>query len=252
MSKTLVGVNTLTSVDQYVYSNHCQFWYRLGKVCPDDKFIFYTPARMTIDRMRNSAAKIALEQECDYLMFIDDDVIIPHTSYNDLKEGITVGYDVIAGVTVVRGYPYNFMVFKEDNKGGLRFYNDLYDINNNNSNNGNNKYIDCDAVGFSLVLIKCETLKKLQPPFFVTGSKHTEDIFFCMKLKHYLKEIRIGVIPHLKTAHMGERRAYHPDNREYYKILDESESPFLKDIVEYKERDGDRGEDYLKKCNIES
>ena len=78
--KILVGVNTLTSVDQLVYLSHCQFWTRTVKQYPNDEFMFFAPHRMSIDNMRNASVKVALQHNCDYLLFIDDDVIVePHT-----------------------------------------------------------------------------------------------------------------------------------------------------------------------------
>ena len=40
---------------------------------------------------------------------------------------------------------------------------------------------DCSAVGFSFCLIKMDVLLKCPKPFFITGPKNTEDIYFCIK-----------------------------------------------------------------------
>ena len=75
--KILVGVNTLTAVSQPIYSNHCQFWYRFGRSYPQFDFMLNNPRRMSIDNMRNMTAKVALENDVDYILFIDDDVLVP-------------------------------------------------------------------------------------------------------------------------------------------------------------------------------
>ena len=236
--RTLIGINILTSIQAYAYASHCQFWYRLGRIYPEDQFIFMTPPRMSIDRMRNECARIALEQECDYLMFIDDDVVIPYTAYRDL---MTMNYDIAAGFVVIRGYPFNVMLFKEtyDDNGILRlpYYNDYVDDIKDN-------ILKCGAVGFSCVLIKCSLLKELTLPYFMTGTQQTEDIYFCLKARKEVPGITIGANFNVQCGHLGEPRIYTPDNRLLYKKMDEELNPSL--IVP--ESTGDHNVEYVEKC----
>ena len=92
--KVFVLVNTLQSVNANVYSNHCHFFTYSAKNIPGIKFEFWTPERMAIDTARNTAAQMALSRECDYLMFIDDDVMIPPDT---LEKLLKADKDVIAG-----------------------------------------------------------------------------------------------------------------------------------------------------------
>src|SRR5262245_19708245 len=108
MAKILVGINNLTQVSQLAYANHCQFWYRLGKTLPQHEFGLCNPRRLSIDRMRNFAAKAVLELNFDYLCFIDDDVLLPWGAIEKLLEA---DKDIIAGVTLIRGFPYHPMIF---------------------------------------------------------------------------------------------------------------------------------------------
>lgn len=193
--KTLVGVNTLTSVDQLVYLSHCNFWTRTVKQYPDDEFLFYAPHRMSIDNMRNASVEAALANNCDYLLFIDDDVIVePHT-FRSLYE---CKLDVCMALTFIRGYPFNPMFFKFVNdETGLDYYKD-YENHINSSG-----IVHCDAVGCSCVLIKTWIFKELEKPWFVTvPNKCTEDVYFCMKMKEYLKTpYTMGVDTKVPTAH---------------------------------------------------
>ena len=109
MPKILIGINNLTSVSQLAYANHCQFWFRLGRnLGADYQFGLCNPRRMSIDRMRNFAGKAAIELNFDYLLFIDDDVLLP---FNAVQRLIEADKDIIAGVTYIRGYPYHPMIF---------------------------------------------------------------------------------------------------------------------------------------------
>lgn len=237
--KILVGCNTLQSLDQAIYSNHCNFWYRLGKEHSDIEFLFFTPPRLSIDTMRNMAAKYALINECEYLMFVDDDIMIPDNAFNLLLPAME-NYDILAGHTVVRGYPFNNMAFDFTNeaKTHLGFMNKFEPLEDGT--------VPCQAIGFSLVLIKCSLLKKVKTPYFLTGSHTTEDVYFCLQAKHDFPDVRIGFHTKVPTGHLGHRPIYEWKNRDFYHKLVEGLDP---ELVKLSQSD-DHGEEYLKKCGI--
>ena len=111
--KIVVGTNSLTESQFPAYTNHCQFWFRLGRKHPDIEFCFVNPARMGIDRMRNMAGKVAQDIGAEYLLFLDDDVIVPQIK-SPLQMLLDCNADVAAGNVVIRGYPFNYMAFKEN------------------------------------------------------------------------------------------------------------------------------------------
>lgn len=207
-----VLVNVLRNIDAAVYNNHIAFFVNTAKNRPSIQYDFYTPPRMSIDRARNEAAKLALVNEADYLMFIDDDVLIPRDTLIKL---IDADKDVIAGQVVIRGHPFNNMAFKYTSPISLAYYNDL--PLSTPCLNGHEKYdIECDscrltplqelvqvgAVGFSCCLIKTSVLKKIEPPYFVTGPNHTEDIYFCCKLADHSPETSIWLHTGVECGHM--------------------------------------------------
>src|SRR5687767_11134475 len=147
--KTLVGINNLTMVDQMAYANHSQFWYRLGvwkgkeeAAGQSVEFALCNPRRMTIDRMRNEAAKIALEGEFDYLMFIDDDVLVPFDAFHKL---VKHDKDIIAGVTIIRGYPFHPMIFNFSEE----YKENSYVMDFKGKADPETGLLECHAVGFS-------------------------------------------------------------------------------------------------------
>lgn len=226
--KTLIGVNTLSNIDSQVYSNHCQFWFRTARRFPEDDFALFTPVRSSIDRMRNIAAKVAMESDFDYLMFIDDDVFIPTDAFSKL---VVENKDIIAGHVVVRGYPFEPMVFKYD-EGKLTFFSDI------------DKYrgvVDCAAVGFSCCLIKVSLLKKMTPPFFVTGPHNTEDVYFCVKAKMEVPDVTIAVNLAVECGHLGIPPVYTPSNKEIFKELEKPKEEVVKGRR-------DHSEEYFDKC----
>lgn len=228
----MIGVNTLTQVDQLAYVNHCQFWYRLGKNHPDIEFALSCPRRASIDRMRNQTAQATLENNFDYLMFVDDDVLVP---VDGLKKLLEADADIAAGHTVIRGYPYNNMFFKYEEDKTLTYDNEPV-LNERG-------LIECAAVGFSFVLIKTSLIKKVPPPYFVTGTHNTEDVYFCLKAKEYNPETTIVVDPAVRTGHILGSEVVEPDNKEALKKFFEDQYPQLLK-KKHPEKD-DRGNGYL-------
>lgn len=225
--KVVVGVNTLTSIGHHEYSNHCQMWFRLGRDYPNFDFVMNHPLRQSIDRMRNQTCKIAVDLNADYVLFLDDDVLVDSNNqkWDFLKRLVDADKDIIAGWTIIRGYPFDNMFFKwtDETRVNLRKYNDpVIDENG---------LIDCDAIGCSLVLIKVELLKKLEAPYFVTGPFNTEDIYFCLKARQNFPETTIFVDSKVQTAHCMGPEYCSPSNVEALKVYTETMNPGISEEV---------------------
>lgn len=223
--KVLIGVNVLTQIESGPYGNHCKFWYQIGKKFPDYQFISMTPPRMSIDRMRNECARLALYNECNYLMFLDDDVIIPDFCFENLiKHFEAPGCRLVAGLVHIRSYPFKPMIFKkyrnEKNQVILRTFDEYESFVDKESG-----LVRCDAVGFSCCIIDCRILKNLRPPYFVTGTYNTEDVYFCCKIQDNLPEVDILCDTNIKCGHLGDKNIIHPDNVERMREIEKSYYP---------------------------
>jgi hypothetical protein len=232
--KILIGTNVLTSVHHLAYASHCQFWYRLGKKHPEVQFYFMPPGRMSIDNMRNAAAKVALELECDYLMFIDDDMLLHPETFESL---LKADKDIVMALTFIRGGDFPPMFFKRVQKDGGYDLTHYLDWQDNIDKDG---LVEAAAIGFATVLIKTHLLKKLEPPYFLTAGGHTEDVYFCCRVKAEIGE-QVGIFVDTKvpTGHILEPEIAHVTTveklREYHK-------------KEVKAVTVDRGQEYLEKC----
>lgn len=240
----MVGVNTLTSVDRLAYSNHCQFWFRLGRSYPNIDFALNNPNRTSIDRMRQLTAEVALENEMDYVLFLDDDVLLQMDKpENNLQGLLDCKSDIAAGWTIIRGYPFENMFFKlNEEKNGLHKVK-TEDIKLEEDGN-----ILCDAVGFSFCLISCNLLKKVPAPWFVTGSHHTEDIYFCAKSRDLFPETTIKVNPRVVTGHILGSEVITPETKPFFKKYMEDAYPDLTINVEPPLIA--RGDNYVKSINL--
>lgn len=240
MGKVLVGINNLTSVGQPEYANHIQLFYRLGRSMPEHDFGLCNPNRMSIDRMRNFTAAAAMEGEFDYVVFIDDDVLVPFTCIAKLIKRAEAGCDVVAGVTHIRSYPYYPMIFDFSNK-------ENHYVDDYRKKADETGLLFCDAVGFSLCLISVDLLKRIVPPFFVTGPNFTEDVYFCNKVKQQFPETKIAADITIETAHRLQPEFIMPSNVEARRNFDKLLIPSL--AASKTERD--RSIEYFIKLGIE-
>jgi len=230
MSKVLVAVNVLDTVSSQVYGSHCQEWFRMGRNNTDDQFILFHPNRLSIDNARNQAAIYAQMYECDYIYFVDDDMILTPNTYSSLK---ACNADIAQALTYIRSYPFNMMAFRNSENHKLDYFNNWQDFVDYQGN------VECEAVGFACVLIKTSLFKKIQPPYFVTGVGVTEDVYFCLKLRQSIEAnyLRIVVDTKVPTSHLLHPEGLNVFNRE--KLLAHY-------AEENKHVNGkDRGEEYL-------
>lgn len=190
MKKTLVGVNTLTSINPMAYNSHCQEWYRIGIDFPKEEMALWTPYRTSIDNMRNDCFRIAEENDFDYLYFIDDDMLLTPGTYGKLRAAMDKDIDntgAVMAYTLIRGYPFDTMAFvdptdrkfeKKDKEcwETIEKFNTLMDYKDEEG------LVRCDAVGCATILLNVKMLKKIpQRPLFQTVShgkfQCTEDVY---------------------------------------------------------------------------
>lgn len=237
--KIFVGINSLTNTSYEAYTNHIQTFYRFGRDYRHIDFGLVNPARMSIDRMRNLAAKTVLETEADYLLFLDDDVLVEG---DGLQKLIDCNADIACGPVPIRGYPFDWMVFKKKGDG-------LFSM----PSLPKHGTIDVDAVGFSFCLIKTELLKKIPTssgqPYFVTGLNNTEDIYFCVRARKAVPDCKIVVECSQKCGHILWPEIMDSSNKEHYKRYWEKRYPeHTRQSKESDPRRGpqhDRGINYL-------
>jgi glycosyltransferase involved in cell wall biosynthesis len=240
VKRVLVGINALTAVNNFCYASHKQEMFRIGRNYPEMELIDFTSHRTGIDNFRNSAALMALETECDYLYFIDDDMVLSPNTFGSL---LKADKDVVMAQTFIRTYPFDPMYFtfqnREDGQFGLASMKDWED------NVPSDGLIKVDAIGCACVLIKTEVLKKMSPPYFVTTPGIcTEDVYFCMKMKEMNEFCSIYVDTKVPTFHMMEpefvgapnvkelRKRYKEDNPEVVEIPRDRGNVYLEELWE--------------------
>lgn len=180
----------------------------MGKLHEKYEVIANMPRRMSIDNMRNQSAKAALYNDCDYLVFYDDDVLLEKSAIDKLIESMeTEGAGIAAGLTYVRAHPFKSMAFKKIGEDSIDHIS-WEDIENGP------EIQEVDAIGFSLAAISTKVLEVLEPPYFLTGPSFTEDVYFCLKAKENLPDLKIILNKNIQTDHIiGDYTISHKNHK---------------------------------------
>ena len=183
-SELAIGIPTLGTIDYRVASSLMT----LG--IPENTKVIWLP-RVMIDFARNRIAKKAIEDnECEYILMLDDDMTFPPDTYFRLKEH---GKDITGVLAYKRRGNYSPCVYaKRDN--------DYFPIIPN-------KFCEVDAIGSSVLLIKTEVFKKIKYPWFETyfdkdGKHWSVDMDFSKKAQKV--GLKIYCDPTIEIGHIGD------------------------------------------------
>ena len=146
---------------------------------------------------RERIAEIALEGDFDYVWMIDDDMICPMDTFENL---VKHKVDIIAPLAFTRSSPHKPVLYNLT-KGWDKSRGENYYINMPVVNYPKNQLVRCDAVGFGSVLIDTKVLKGMQKPYFMTTSGAGEDIHFCHKAGEL--GFKVYMDTNIKLGHLG-------------------------------------------------
>ena len=136
--------------------------------------------RDNITFARNKIASKALENNCDYLLFLDDDMIFePDLLIKLLKHK----KDIVGGLAFLRKEPHEPSMFTLNNDN--KTYDPIFQWHTG-------AIVDCDAIGMAATLINTDVLEAMKPisqkhkkvwGFFDNIGFIGEDMRFCFKTK---------------------------------------------------------------------
>ena len=109
--KILIGVSSFTGkvpVETTAYLSLA-----MVKLADQYEFAFGYQRRMLVDMARNELVAMAIKQKCDYLLFVDDDVIVP---IDGIQKLIKTGKDIVCGLLPDRSGKGIYLA--SDEKGG--------------------------------------------------------------------------------------------------------------------------------------
>ena len=139
----------------------------------------YTSQGTLIFDQRNSLVRTAVEEKCDYILFIDADMRFPKTTLERLlahKKDI-IGVNATTRMMPPKPTARNIQINEDGSVDWLEIF--------SNKEKGIGKV---DAIGCGVMLIKTSCLKNIPQPYFyfeqlLKGKLLGEDIYFCIKAK---------------------------------------------------------------------
>lgn len=137
------------------------------------EFVPFFGHRMTLPSARNEAINMAIAGQFDYIIFMDDDMVIP-VGTHIFSKLLEADKDIIAPLFFVRSKPYLPLLFRrlELANGAFITYENILDY-------PKNELVKVDGVGFGFVMVKMEVFKKLKQPYFAYSDQYGEDLRFC-------------------------------------------------------------------------
>ena len=156
-----------------------------------------TISGMPFDHGRNLCAQRCLENNFEYLMFLDDDVIVPPDAYVKL---LAHKADIISGLYMRRTEPICPVMMRVQPNGQASWV----------ANFPVGETIEVDYVGAGCLLIHRRVLEKMQKPWFEwacgredfqPSHRTSEDYYFCRKAKEL--GFRVQVDTSIQCTHIG-------------------------------------------------
>lgn len=192
--KPLVMIATpiFAAMEREAYPSHQALTYYCGRNMPDYDFCAATPQRTGFVRARNRVVDSALALDVDWILWLDDDQIVPRDACERL---LAHGKDIVSALSFMRGEPYHSMIVKADNSTaeGHRWIHDYPE-----------GLIECDGIPFGCVLTSIKVFKRVVAPWFWdTYGGYGEDIYFAQKAQH--AGFKVYADTTVKTVHLGER-----------------------------------------------
>ena len=145
------------------------------------------------------------EKQPTYIFFLGDDMLPPWDGLTRMHEEMERnGWDWLTGLYYWKGEPPTPLVWRNDKIGRMLPGRDFQA----------GEVLWVDVTGLDFTLLRVETLRKIDPPWFETGPKramsgqgpiirYTEDVYFAAKMKRI--GAKIGVHSGVRVAHYDGR-----------------------------------------------
>lgn len=199
--KVMVAEPSSGHVESIVHDNRLDFVMELARLERRSNFRFFTGNvhRLHVSYARELICDEAAKVGMDLVFMVDDDMIVPRRTFERLFETMQkTGADLVAPICTQRVHPFKPVLyrFKHKEEGGVRtFQNEFVE------DYKPNETLEVDAVGFGVVLIKMDLIRKMKQPRFFSNTNIGEDIWFCYKAKAECGA-KIVVDTSIKIGHM--------------------------------------------------
>jgi len=175
----MIGVPCYGQVDPEVLEDWMRFAYHCGRRMPRYDFFLGIKTKSEQFRARIAIVEAAQQMNCDWLLMLDDDMVInpfvtsgPSDEYGFLEKMIAHDKDICGALYWQRGGNCEPVLMHKVNENGYRFLRD------DEVTGGLQKV---DVAGGGCLLIKMRVFDKVGPPFFEPEHRYGTDVQLCQK-----------------------------------------------------------------------
>jgi hypothetical protein len=182
----------------------------------------FVPARELLHGAMNRAVTMAIDHHFDYLIMSDDDCFPPTDAIPRLLRHMEAGFDCVAGLGVMRGYPHTTTAgryFPEgptlvrDRKTGANQFSGFEWLDDMDKPELPD-LVHVDFCGFPIAIVRVSALMKMQAPWFGTelnGGGCTHDVYFGQRAHD--ADVLIYVDRTLRCGHLTDGAIITFENR---------------------------------------
>jgi len=180
-----------------------------------------------VDKARNELVRMALKDNCDYILFIDSDTIIPSGALDTL---LAMDVDIASGLYFSKGKPY--LPVARMKEGDKHCFLEDFEFN---------QIMEVQGVGMGCCLIKTKIFEGMEFPYFKLewrekdGIKYqiAEDLYFCDEAveKGHKIFLNTGVVCEHFGAEVGP--AHFMMYKEQLKIDKDDREEMIEDLVKF-------------------
>jgi len=162
----------------------------------------------TLLSAREDCLRIATEQKCDYILYVDSDVVLP---LNALDSLLSCGVDLASGLCIRRGPPFDGIAWIKI-KGEMK--QPVFDPKQPG-------VYSVEWVGGGIALFKMSVFDRLEKPYFrhvfENGTQWYEDVYLCKKMRE--KDMTIVVDSRVQSGHVCRPLTVYPKNAHIFKAM---------------------------------
>lgn len=197
--KILIGIPGFAGIVPEAQESFARMIFRCGRDLPQYDFALEIIVKREQFRARNTLIDAAIASGCDYLLMLDDDMIVPPNLVSRL---LAHDKDVVGALYWQRGGAFHpvLMHMIEQPTGEFlpRFYDPFDPVVTQPG------LYPVDVIGGGCMLFKVDTFHKLTPPYFWWESQLGTDIAICMRFKAV--GVQIWVDTSIELGHMSDRQ----------------------------------------------
>lgn len=198
--KILVGIPSWDGVVAEAQKGVFGMAYYCGRHMPEYDLAILPITKKEQFRARNNIMDAAIANDFDYVLMLDDDMVIPH---NLLHRLIAHEKDVTGALYYQRGGQYHPVIMRrihqERGQHGAHFISQVDPMITTNRG-----LHQVDVIGGGCMLFKTEVFKKIIQPYFATESGLGTDLAICGRLRD--AGVEIWCDTSIELGHVGDKK----------------------------------------------